>query len=100
LRSQFPLLRLKGIENYITLSATSIMMLGVLVLLEAKARGHLLRYNVAEGFWVFIGLLRDLCCGRVFVGVFFFMFSCPFCLFLFLHPFVYFLYAQRCLYFL
>jgi len=47
-------------------------MLGVLVLLEAKARGHLLRYNVAEGFWVFIGLLRDLCCGRVFVGVFFF----------------------------
>jgi hypothetical protein len=41
LRSRSPLLRLKGIENFITLSAISIMMLGVLVLLRAKARGLL-----------------------------------------------------------
>jgi hypothetical protein len=41
-----PLLRLKGIEKYITLSVISIMMLGVLVLLGAKARGLLLRSNV------------------------------------------------------
>jgi hypothetical protein len=31
LRSLSPLLRLKGIENFITLSAISIMILGVLV---------------------------------------------------------------------
>lgn len=42
LGSQFPLLRFKGIEKYITLSVISVMMLGVLVLLGAKARGLLL----------------------------------------------------------
>jgi hypothetical protein len=42
LEVQFPLLRLKGKENYRTLSAISIMILGVLVLLGAKARRLLL----------------------------------------------------------
>jgi len=54
-RSQFPLLRLKGIENYITLSAISIMMLRVLVLLKAEARGlcyDVLLLRVLGGFLV------------------------------------------------
>jgi hypothetical protein len=50
LEVQFPLLRLKGKENYRTLSAISIMILGVLVLLGAKARRLLLWCNIAEGF--------------------------------------------------
>jgi hypothetical protein len=91
-----PLLRLKVIENFITLSAISIMMLGVSILLGEKARG--LCCDVI--------LLRAL--GLVFQGVFrisvvvgslrvFFLVSLPF---LFLCPFVYFLYAQGRLRFL
>jgi hypothetical protein len=41
MRSQSPLLRLKGIENFITLSGISIMMLRALVLLGEKVRGLL-----------------------------------------------------------
>jgi len=39
LRFQSPLLKLKGIENLITLSAISVMMLGVLVLFGQKQEG-------------------------------------------------------------
>jgi hypothetical protein len=98
LRSQFPLLRLKGIQNYRTLSAISIMMLGVLVLLGAKARGLLSCSNVAEGFWVFVGVLWGF---LLWLGLCVCFFSCfsSFLPFLFLHPFVYFLYAHGHLHF-
>jgi len=96
LRSHFPLLRLKGIENYITLSAISIMMLGVLVLLGAKARGLCCDVILSRVFGlVFAGVFWDFCCGWVFAG--FFLVSMPF---MFFCLFVYFLYAQGHLHFL
>jgi hypothetical protein len=85
LRSQFLLLRLKGIENYITLSAISIMMLEVLVLLGAKARGLCCDVMLQR---VFAGVFWDFCCGWVYAG--FLLVSLPF---LFLCYFIYFLYA-------
>jgi hypothetical protein len=75
LRSQFPLLRLKGIEHYITLSALSIMMLGVLVLLGAKARGLCCDVMLLRVFGlVFAGVFWDFYCGWVFAGFLLFCF--------------------------
>jgi hypothetical protein len=91
LRSLSPFLRLKGIEIFITLSAISIMMLRVLVLLGAKARGLccdviMLRESLD---WFLPGFIGFSVLVWVFVG--FFHVSLPF---LFLYPFEYFLYAQ------
>jgi hypothetical protein len=96
LRSLSPLLILKRIENFITLSAISIMMLGVLVLLGVKARGLCCDVILLRVFGlVFTGVFWEFCCGWVFAG--FFLVFLPF---LFLCPFVYFFYAQGCLHFL
>jgi hypothetical protein len=78
LRSLSPLLILKRIENFITLSAISIMMLGVLVLLGVKARGLCCDVILLRVFGlVFTGVFWEFCCGWVFAG--FFLFLCPFC---------------------
>jgi len=87
LRSQSPLLRLKGIEKYISLSAISIMMLGVLVLLGQKQEGSCCEVMLGcFGFSVAMG----------FCGCFFSCFSCLFCLFVLVCS----LYAQDCLHLL
>jgi hypothetical protein len=67
----------KNKKDSITLSAISIMMLGVLVLLGAKVRGLCCDIMLVRVFGlVLAGLFWDFCCGWVFAG--FLLVSLPF----------------------